>query len=197
MDSERRNCNVKIIVNPQTSKAFALRYDLAPKKVCSLKITIPNVADLNSIIEEIKKQLPIKFNFNINFNWNNVPKEIVNDKKFKEDILRIFQHQSIEQLVKPTVKQISNIESTTENILYSENNTRSFSNDDIGYERLASMLIMHVKNYGAAPDFRNVFTAKNKEKVHNYIKSALGLPSLTQEQSSIIGNLATKDLYKS
>lgn len=164
-NSEKRTCYVKIIVNPQACKSFSLRFELYPKKDVNLKIMLPNPTDLETVIDEIKKQIPMKYNFNVQWNWKNVPQLIKDNKKFQEEILKIF--------------HVGNI-------------NNKISNSNIEYIKYAELVKMHTDQHGAAPDFKNNFNDKNKIKIYNYIKTILGIPKLTMEQSNIIVELINK-----
>ena len=169
---DKRNCYVKIIVNPQATMSFSLRFELYPKKDVNLKIMLPNVNEINTIIEEIKKQIPIKYNFDVQFNWKNIPQILRDNKKFQEDILKIFS--SGLEISKPLPASSS--------ILINSVNSEGVP-ASMEYKKLASILKMHIEQFGAAPDFRNNFSEKNKTKIYNYIKSNMAMPKLTMEQA--------------
>lgn len=85
--SEKQTCLVKIIVNPQLDKSFSLLFNSNGAK---LKIIIKNSYEIWEILDNIKKNLPIKFNFNIVFNWKNTPKAIRENKLVKDSIKKIL-----------------------------------------------------------------------------------------------------------
>lgn len=59
---------------------------------------------------------------------------------------------------------------------------------DLDYVKLSATLKTHVSNYGAAPNFEDFSTEKNKKKIHNYIKTALAMPKLTIDQAVLIAS---------
>lgn len=179
---EKRTCYVKIVVNPQATKSFALRFEMYPKKDVNLKIMLPNPHELGSILDEIKKQIPIKYNFNVQWNWKNVPQAIKEDKKFQEEILKIFSS----GISVGNTLGLDSGKTINPGVLPTNSNTE--------YSKLAAIIKMHVEHYGAAPDFRSNHTEKNKLKIHNYIKAALGMPKLTLDETNIIVDIINKDL---
>lgn len=186
MEITNRTCHVKIIVNPTATTSFALRFEKYPKSQVNLKITIPHVSDLQSMVDDIKKEIPLKFNFNVQFNWKNVPPSIKDDKKFQEDILKIFSvGPNIEYLPKP----IGSISAT--NIITSDADNSKLPKAD--YSKLAALVKLHNDQYGATPDFKNNVSDKGKLKIHNHIKTVLGMPKLTMEQTLHIADIVLKN----
>lgn len=161
MEFSKRKLFIKTIVNPQAAKSFALRFEIFPKKDVNLKIMLQSASDLHLILDEIKAQIPTKYNFDIQFNWKNAPASLKSDEKFQEEIIKIFHGAP------------------------SKNN-----DDDIKY---ASIIRTHVQNYGASPNFKKNLTEKNKVKIYNYIKTVLGIPNLTMEQSDNICKLLNSE----
>lgn len=144
---------VKVVVNPHATRSFALRFESSPKKLANLKIIMQNVADVNSILAEIKENVPRKYNFAVQFNWKNVPDIIRMDKMFQAVILQIFQ---------------SGVD-----------NGMSDQKPRHDYKILAGRVKTHISIYGAAPDFAKYSMIKYKLKIQNYIRTVLGIPNLS------------------
>lgn len=194
MAEEKVVCHVKTIVNPKATTSFAIRFQVMPKKEVYLKIILPNVDSLQTILDEIKKQIPMKYNFNVQFNFKNVPKSIEENKIFKEEILKIFNYYKAPTLIVENKDLIIN----KNNMLnFNNTNAEQFINSlpiqqtktTSQYTQLASLIKVHVDNHGAAPDFKNNFSEKNKIKIHNYMKTVLAMPKLTMAESIIINEL--------
>lgn len=157
-----KNCIIKIIVNPAAEKSFSLKFELFPKNQVYLKIMIQHVDDISQILDEIKKQIPIKYNFNIQWNWKNVPNSIKENKMIQSEIEKIFKYKEVN--------------------LKKEENVYDFN-------KMAEILKNHIKKHGAAPDFNKNISEKDKNKIHNYIKTVLGMPNLSPEHTTIITSI--------
>ena len=53
----RTPCMVKVIVNPRTEECFNVKWTLYPNRTVNVKIITPNIQQLKSIINEMKKEL--------------------------------------------------------------------------------------------------------------------------------------------
>lgn len=160
------DCTIKIIFNTQATKSFNLRFQLYPKKMTNLKIVITRIEDIYSIIEEIKNQIILKNNFNIQWNWKNTPAVLKEDKKMQEELSKIFRSSFKIEPVKPVI--------------------------GFNIKGIASLVKSHINNYGANPDFNDLITEKNKNKIFNYIKTVTSMHKLTMEQAMDIAKLVNE-----
>jgi hypothetical protein len=169
----KRNCFVKILVNPHATTSFILRFEILPKKEVYLKIMMQHINDLNNILDELKTQIPMRYDFNVIFNWKNCPNIIKDDKRVEEDIRKIFYIGIGRTSISDYTEEINRVD------------------HNLDFIKLANIINIHVDNHGSAPDFKNNID-KNKIKIHNYIKTVLGMPKLTIEQTRIITNILNK-----
>ena len=111
----------------------------------------------------IEKNLATRYNFQVQFNWKNVPLVIQNNMIFRERILKLLQSGL-------TSSDFENqIQECTQNI-----------------EKLVQIAKLHVQNYGCNPNFANIATEKNRQKIHNYLSSHLAMPQLSMNTALII-----------
>jgi hypothetical protein len=158
---------VKIIVNPNAVKTLNFKVEYGVKRCAYIKIIITNANEIYSMLTEIKKQFPIKYHFNLEFNWKNVPESIKTDKKVKDELIKIF---GIKSDYEPE---------TTNNIIVQDDQKKDVSSR---YEKLASIVKHYVDRHGSAPNFENRFNEKGKKKIINYIKTVLGMHKLTDDE---------------
>lgn len=88
---QKINCLVKIIVNPQLENSFNLQFNLTETPIAKFKIILNHAKELNLVLDNIRKYLPIKFNFNVIFNWKNTPKIIRTNKQIQNEIIDILE----------------------------------------------------------------------------------------------------------
>src|ERR1700678_3625534 len=167
---QKTDCFVKILVNPLAVVSFTIKFAIVPVKEVYLKIMLQSINDLNPILEEIKNRLP-NYDFNVQFNWKNTPQNIKDNKYMQDGLLKVL-----------TKSPIEVCDRTFDKIL----NKIPFETD---YYTLAELIKNHIKEYGAAPDFKKNIVKKNKIKIHNYIITILGMPHLTMEQTQMISDL--------
>jgi hypothetical protein len=157
---------IKIVVNPNAVKTFNIKFEYGPKRIAYIKIIITNVSEIYAMLAEIKKQFPVKYHFNLEFNWKNVPESIKNDKKVKDDLIKIFgigvDYETVaDTFVIEPKKELENKEK---------------------YEKLASIVRHYIDRHGSSPNLETRFTEKGKKKVGNYIKTVLGMHKLSDDE---------------
>jgi hypothetical protein len=147
---------VKIVVNPTAIKSFSIKFENGK---AYLKIIITNINEIYPMLSEIKKQFPIKYSFTLEFNWKNVPSAIKDDKKIKDELIKIF--------------GLGN----------------EFVIDEIDIKKdkqLASIVKNHIEKHGNAPDFNLKNTEKGKKKICNYVRNILGMHKLSDDDAILI-----------
>jgi hypothetical protein len=157
--STARILNVKIVINPHSTNSFALRFEIEPKHSTLLKIIITSESKLPVILKEIRDQCFGKYKFELNFNWKNVPNSIKDNTKFQEELDQIFGN------------EITEIPQT------------------LDFRLAANSVKKYIVSYGSAPDFADRLTEKSKKKIHNYIKSVIGMPRLIESDALKIADL--------
>lgn len=60
--------------------------------------------------------------------------------------------------------------------------------DEQRARRSIATMKIHVKEYGAHPDFKDIHTEKNRRKIWNYLKSSLAIPSLNIDEALYIAS---------
>ena len=170
----RTTCLVKVIVNPRAEESFTIKWSLYPEKKVNVKIITPNVQQLKSIVNEMKKELgQSRYVFRVQFNWKNVPLEIQKDGTFKKEMFKIFQNApALTELVTPAFFK----------------SKREENPDTEMFESFASHVRTYISTYGAHPDF-NTRTPKGVKKIHNYIKTVCGKHDMIEKEALIIADL--------
>jgi hypothetical protein len=168
----RTICLVKVIVNPRAEESFTIKWALYPVRKVNVKIITPNVQQLKSIVNEMKKELsPARYAFRVQFNWKNVPQEIQKDGTFKKDIFKLFQNApAIDEFVTPASFKSPKVEFESEMV-----------------ESFVSHIRTHITNFGAHPDLA-LRTPKGIKKIHNYVKTVCGKHDMTEEEALTIAN---------
>ena len=169
----RTACLVKIIVNPRAEESFTVRWSLYPMRKVNVKIITPNVHQLKSIVNEMKKELgPTKYAYKVQFNWKNVPREIQNDGTFKKDMFNLFQNApALPEFVTPAFFAAPKKPAT----------------DPMMIESFACHIRTYILNFGAHPNL-SLRTPKGEKKIHNYVKTVCGKPDITKEEALLIAD---------
>lgn len=169
-----KKCIVKVVVNPQFNSSFNLKFDLFPKSSVNLKINLASVNELEYVLSEIKRYFTTKYNFDVQFNWKNVPKKIKQNRNFRLTILEIFHSGIPYEENDKTVKLGDDIE--------------KIEKVEINFNELAKIIRSHMVLHGAAPNFKSSkINIINKR--HNYIKTILNNYTLTVEDTEKISSL--------
>ena len=177
----RTTCLVKVIVNPRAEESFTVKWTLYPEKKVNVKIITPNVQQLKSIVNEMKKELgQSKYAFRVQFNWKNVPQEIQQDSSFKKEMFKLFQNSpALDVMVTPAFFKSRKEQEQDQEL------------DIQMFESFASHVRTYISQYGANPDFK-IRTPKGVKKIHNYIKTVCGKHDMVEKEALMIADLVFK-----
>jgi hypothetical protein len=163
MQKATTRCVIKILVNPNAQRGFSLSYKLGKTTKANVKVILNNPSEIHPMLDNMEETLDRQYNYDVEFNWKNTPGVLQSDARVRERLLRIFQSglapSTDNSLTVPTVPQI---------------------------EKLVQRAILHVQNYGNAPNFQDDITEKGRQKIRNYLASHLGMPNLTMEMAMAI-----------
>ena len=154
--SGRPVCVIKVIQNANAESTFTIKAADRLQKLY-VKIIVHKPESLVPLAENIEKFLiNSPTNYELHFNWDSASVEIRKNEDFRRIMYKIFQ---------------SNIGNTI------IDNEMIISPEKI--RLTAQQLKKHIETYGNSPDFHNQ-TPKNQKKIHNFIKTVLGMPNITR-----------------
>jgi hypothetical protein len=82
-------CRVKIIVNRDAQISFNIRG--SPESgLVNIKLIIKNVSEIHSLLDFIEKTINPHYNWNIEWNWKNVPESLKKDAQLRKKMLEMF-----------------------------------------------------------------------------------------------------------
>ncbi len=168
----RTTCVVKVIVNPRAEESFAIRWTLYPERRVNVKIITPNVPQLRSIVNDMKRELGFaKYAFRVQFNWKNVPQDVQKDG-FKKDMYNLFQNApGLDEFVTQAAYESQDTRITDPSLL----------------ETWVSHVRTYIVKYGAHPDF-SLRTPKGETKIHNYMKTVCARPDMTKKEALAVAD---------
>lgn len=169
----RTSCLVKVIVNPRAEESFTIKWALYPERRVNVKIITPNVHQLKSIVNEMKKELgQSRYAFHVQFNWKNAPQEIQKDGTFKKEMFKLFQNApAINEFITPAAFA----------------DKKPIKSDRAVIESLVSHVRTYITKFGAHPDL-NLRTPKNVKKIHNYVKTVCGKHDMSEDEALAVAD---------
>ena len=153
-------CCIKTVVNPIVSRSFSVKFKKSEGKV-DVKIYLSKVDDAGMLLDEMLELMPMGYGFRVNFVWKGVPDELRTSPAYKILLLKIFG--------KEDIGAPPGFSSTT-----SHNKSEKHESES-EFDQQVRIVWTHVKEHGAAPDFKSRINDSRKLKIANYIRSVLGI----------------------
>lgn len=150
-------CQVRVCINNGLPRKYSIVRNFDKKQlIVTIQATNQN-DDLKYIVSCIKDELIIRKRYRVVFNFKSAPNAVRQNVEFREAIIKIFQMK--EEIADSNCSDI---------------------------DTLAEILVLHIKQYGANPNISEYYHPHKKVKILNYMKNVLGMPTLSQEDSTLI-----------
>lgn len=206
------NCRVSVVIDPKArDQSFSLRYGLAQASAGDQEnVTLKFVLQGHWQAKFMAKRLQevIRMLKPCNVQLNKLPKQLQDDVEFQETIRDVMYPIIPENFVLPDVPDTSDTSDTSDSLIVppkfiitggSVVNSAEFSGEFDDYidmqnvdmrrvQRSIATMKIHVKEYGAHPDFSDMTTEKKRKKIWNYMKSSLAIPALSLDEALYIAS---------
>lgn len=189
------------MINNNIDNAFYLRF-CPEKRQVNIKIISQSVDHIPALLDQIEDTIGPAYNWELQWNFVNTPKEIKENIALRRRILKMFaanvvlqtmhsQTSSLQNMVdiKPVV-DISLPGVVTPNFSDSDHDRSQNQKNQLvvpksEVERMASKVNAHVLFHGAAPNFADQ-SLKGMSKSINYIKSVLGVQHISDSEAEAV-----------
>lgn len=207
------NCRVSVIIDPKArDQSFSLRYGLAQASAGDQEnVTLKFVLQGHWQAKFMAKRLQevIRMLKPCNVQLNKLPKQLQDDVEFQETIRDVMYPIIPENFVLPDVPTVPTVPDTLiappKFVITGESAANPANPALAGFsefddyidmqnvdmrrvQRSIATMKIHVKEYGAHPNFSDMNTEKKRRKIWNYMKSSLAIPALSLDEALYIAS---------
>lgn len=164
-------CYVRVIVNPKAIESFNVKWEGRPLERVSVKIIINDSTHFPAMVYEMRTHLgPAIFNFHTTFDIRTAPDAVRRDMHSLAELRKIFSSESAAPAAHSYPKRTAGFGPRTP------------------IENHINTIVHHVTKFGKNPDFTDRGTQKLCDKIANYIRSACGVPDLSDSDCMAIAD---------
>jgi hypothetical protein len=201
---------VNVIIDAKaTDQSMSVRYGISEddKETVSIKFVLQNIRQINFIVSKLAELVQFKRPFEMEF--GKCPSDVRDNVEFKTKLCDILRPINPQQFVVPSnpkvglpfpppgfvqsiqsvqpVQPVQPVQLVQERMDVSEFIDMS-KVDTLRAKRSVATMKVHIKEYGAHPNFSDMASQKNRTKILNYMKSALAIPGLGLDEALYVAS---------